>query len=61
MKPEDLERLCSGRNLRDWLSGQVMGRLVMTPWYIWLWRMALRPFSFAAGGIVAVLHWFVRR
>jgi hypothetical protein len=38
-----------------------MGRLVMTPWYIWLWRMALRPFSFAAGGIVAVLHWFVRR
>jgi hypothetical protein len=26
MNREDLERICSGRNLRDWIAGQVMGR-----------------------------------
>ena len=59
MTPEELSKICSGRNLRDWIAGEIMGRLLIGPWYVWLWRMLCKPASWIAAGILAVLMLFV--
>lgn len=61
MNRHDLERWCSGRNLRDWLAGEIMGRLLIGPWYVWVWRGVCKVASYPASWIVAVLNWLVRK
>lgn len=53
MNREEFEQLF--RKPASWVAGETQGRLVLAPWYIWIWRGVCKVLSYPAAWIVAAL------